>query len=100
MGKKLAAHGNGIALLHARTETEWFRPCWECAAAILFMAQRIAFCLPDGIEQPANSGAPPVLAAFGAEARQRLERCGIPGALVTGWSLREMSPIAQLPIGT
>lgn len=26
---RLADHGNGIALLHARLEADWFRPCWE-----------------------------------------------------------------------
>ena len=84
----MAHHNNGIALLHARTETEWFRPCWQHASAILFMDRRIAFCRPDGSEQPANSGAPPVLVAFGHEAADRLRNSGIAGALVTGWQLR------------
>ena len=86
--RKLALYpAGGIALLHARTETEWFKPCWEYAAAILFMDRRISFCRPDGSEQPANSGAPPVLVAFGSLARQRLERSGIIGAFVTDWNL-------------
>ena len=82
---KLAAHGNGIALLHARTEAAWFEPIWRRAACILFMADRIFFHRPDGIRHPHNSGAPPVLIAFGDEAAQRLYRCGIAGALVTRW---------------
>jgi DNA N-6-adenine-methyltransferase Dam len=82
---KLAQHGNGITLLHARTEASWFEPIWQRAAAILFMADRIKFCRPDGTDQPANSGAPPILAAFGAEAVLRLHRCGIGGALATRW---------------
>jgi len=82
---KLAQHGNGITLLHARTEATWFEPIWQHAAAILFMFDRIKFCRPDGTEQPANSGAPPILAAFGDEAVLRLHRCGIAGALVTRW---------------
>lgn len=82
---KLAQHNNGIALLHARSEAAWFEPIWQQAAAILFMADRIKFCRPDGSEQPANSGAPPVLAAFGDEAVLRLHRSGIGGALVTHW---------------
>jgi DNA N-6-adenine-methyltransferase (Dam) len=84
--QKLAAHGNGIALLHARTEAAWFEPCWNSASSILFMADRIHFHRPDGMRQPANSGAPPVLVAFGAEARRRLERWDIAGFLVTAWS--------------
>ncbi len=35
----LADHGPGTALLHARTETEWFRTRWQRATAILFMAR-------------------------------------------------------------
>ena len=79
---KLAEHGNGICLLHARTEAGWFEPIWERAAAILFMADRIHFHRPDGSRQPANSGAPPILAAFGDEALRRLQCCGIAGRLV------------------
>jgi len=61
---KLAAHGNGIALVHARTETDWFEPVWG-SSAILFFAKRITFCKEDGTEHSANSGAPAVLAAWG-----------------------------------
>ena len=87
---RLAHHGGGgIALLHARTETEWFRPCWQHATCLLFMDRRIAFCRPDGREQPANSGAPPVLVAFGHEAADRLRHSGITGAFVTEWNLVE-----------
>ena len=82
---RLAAHGNGITLLHARTEATWVEPIWQHAAVILFLADRIHFHRPDGSRQPANSGAPPILAAFGDEAAQRLYRCGIAGALVTRW---------------
>jgi hypothetical protein len=66
-------------------ETAWFAPIWEHAAAILFMADRIKFCRPDGSEQPANSGAPPVLCAFGSTAVKRVQQSGIAGALVTKW---------------
>lgn len=83
--RKLAEHGDGIALLHARTEAAWFEPVWESASGILFMANRIKFCRPDGSEQPANSGAPPVLVAFGKNNLARLRDCEIPGALVTDW---------------
>jgi hypothetical protein len=86
--QRLADHGNGISLLHARTEAGWFEPIWRSAAAILFMADRIKFCRPDGSEQPANSGAPPVLVAFGAKAVARIERSKIAGALVTAWDIK------------
>ncbi len=63
--RRLADHGNGIALVHARTEAAWFEPIWEAATGILFLADRLKFYGMDGCEQSANSGAPAVLAAFG-----------------------------------
>ena len=36
--QKLAAHGHGTALPHARTEAEWFEPVWQAASGILFLA--------------------------------------------------------------
>lgn len=86
--ERLAKHRNGIALLHARTETDWFRPCWEHASGILFMDRRISFYSPQGIEHPANSGAPPVLVAFGPLARTRLTKSSITGALLTNWVMQ------------
>jgi hypothetical protein len=80
--QKLADHGDGIALVHARTEAEWFQPVWHHASLILFLGKRLKFCRPDGSEQPANSGAPAVLAAFGKVAAERLAASGIAGAYV------------------
>jgi hypothetical protein len=82
----LARHGEGIALVHARTEAAWFQPIWFYATAIVFLDRRIKFCRHDGTEQPANSGAPPVLAAFGNEAALRVRR--IPGAAVVRQGIR------------
>lgn len=81
--RKISDHGNGIALLHARTEAAWFEPLWETASAILFLGDRIKFCLPDGTEQRANSGAPVVLAAWGEDNKQALIKAGFDGWLVT-----------------
>jgi hypothetical protein len=77
---RLAEHGRGTALLHARTETEWFRICWESATAMLFMTKRLTFVKPDGTPsttrsgEKANSGAPPVLVAFGDYDAMRLRQ--------------------------
>jgi DNA N-6-adenine-methyltransferase Dam len=92
---RLAEHGRGTALLHARTETEWFRVCWERATAILFMVRRLTFVKPDGTPcttrsgERANSGAPPVLVAFGDYDAMRLRQFAAEhgGALVEGWRL-------------
>lgn len=92
--RRLCDHGRGIALVHVRTETAWFAPIWEHAAALRFLAGRYIFHNPDGslcaIEdpaakhygKPANSGAPLVLAAFGAADADVLCLCGIDGHFV------------------
>lgn len=64
--RKLVAHGNGIALTFARTETEWFfETIWRAADAVLFLEGRIHFHRADGVQAKANAGAPSVLAAYG-----------------------------------
>lgn len=66
--RKLAEHGNGIALIFARTETEDFhRHVWGKASALLFLAGRIHFHDADGVRARANAGAPSVLVAYGLE---------------------------------
>lgn len=87
--QKLSEHGSGIALVHARTEAAWFRPIWETNDYLLFLDRRIKFCRVDGSEQPANSGAPVVLAAFGEEAAKRLVISDLSGALVRNVQMRE-----------
>lgn len=76
---KLATHGNGIALVFARTETAMFHEhVWPRAHAVLFLRWRIAFC--DRRGKPANSaGAPSVLIAYGRENAAVLAHCGIDG---------------------
>lgn len=79
--ERLVAHGNGIALVHARTEAEWFVRVWQ-ADALLFLADRIHFHDKDGKRQKANSGAPLVLAAFGITNVDALTKSGLGGFLV------------------
>jgi hypothetical protein len=84
--KRLAQHGRGTALIHARTEAAWFEPVWQSASAILFLADRIHFHRPDGARASANSGAPAVLVAFGGADKIILRGSGIRGAFVTQWA--------------
>lgn len=77
---KLAEHGNGIALVFARTETEWFRrTIWERGDGILFLHGRVKFLKPDGTTARSNGGAPSCLIAYGEKNLQRLEAVPIPG---------------------
>lgn len=86
--QRLAEHGRGTALVHARTETEWFEPIWRAANALLFLAGRVIFHKPDGSMQTtadgkvANSGAPVLLCAFGRDDADVLALCGIAGVFV------------------
>ena len=79
---RMADHGNGIALIFARTETKAFQEyCWNRADAMLFMAGRIKFRLPGGgVAGPA--GAPSVLIAYGKQNAQALRKSGIAGYVV------------------
>lgn len=80
--KRCAEHGNGVALIFARTETRAFQEwCWRRADAMLFMAGRIKFRLPGGgVAGPA--GAPSVLVAYGQRNVDALKASRIAGYFV------------------
>ena len=80
--KRMGEHGNGIALVFARTETKAFQEhCWRKASAMLFMAGRIKFRLPGGATS-GPAGAPSVLIAYGENNATSLEKSGIAGYVV------------------
>lgn len=73
--EKLADHGDGIALIPARTETrEFYRLVWERADAICFVKGRPHFHHADGTRAAFNSGAPIALIAYGSENVAALKR--------------------------
>lgn len=81
--RRLAEHGDGIALIFARTETEVFhRHVWEQCDALFFLEGRLYFHHADGTRAKANAGAPSVFCAYGAENADILASCGMPGAFV------------------
>jgi len=72
--RKMAQHGNGIALIPARTETAMFyESIWPKADAICFVKGRPHFYHPDGTRAPFNSGAPIALVAYGMMNAQSLK---------------------------
>jgi hypothetical protein len=76
--RKLASHGNGIALIPARTETAMFyESVWGKADAVCFLRGRPHFHRLDGSRAPFNSGAPICLVAYGKENAQVLKSCGL-----------------------
>lgn len=71
---RLAAHGNGIALVFARTDTRWWHEhIFGRASALLFLRGRVQFCRPDGREEQA-APAPSVLISYGGECAAALRR--------------------------
>lgn len=80
--KRMAEHGDGVALIFARTETKAFQKyCWQRADAMLFMAGRIKFRLPGGGVAGA-AGAPSVLVAYGQANAKAIQMSKIPGYVV------------------
>lgn len=79
---KLANHGNGIALIFARTETIGFHEqIWNRADAIFFFQGRLKFCYVSGLEAQ-HANAPSCLVAYGENNVQALKHCGFRGKLV------------------
>ena len=77
--EKLKFHGNGIALIFARTETKcFFQHIWNDADAILFFKGRIKFYHVSGV-QGGTPGAPSVFIAYGKENAVALKDSGIEG---------------------
>lgn len=77
--EKLKHHGNGIALLFARTETKcFFAHVWNDADAVLFVKGRIKFYNLDGL-QTGTPGAPSIFVAYGKENAEMLKNSGIEG---------------------
>ena len=88
---RLAKHGNGIALVFARTDTAWFQGIAQRVDAINFLTPRLTFHRPDGTPGAGNSGGPSCLLAFGPENVVAIER--LPGIIV----LQPRSTVAAQP---
>lgn len=76
--EKLAAHGAGVALVYARTDTYWFHDAARAARAVCFIKGRVRFV--DRLERELASGRPgsgSVLFGFGDIAAGAVRRCGL-----------------------
>lgn len=62
---KLAAHGDGIALVFARPDTKWFQAALEKATVVCFIAGRIKFIDGRTGQVAGSPGAGSALFAFG-----------------------------------
>jgi hypothetical protein len=81
---KMALHGNGIALVFARTDTGIFQESiFRFADGLFFLKGRVKFLKPDGKPGNSTSGAPSVLVAYGKYNDAVLATCGLKGRYVS-----------------
>lgn len=63
---KIIEHGNGTALVFARTDTQWAQRAMKAATSIFFIKGRLKFLRGDGSKHPSgNAGAPSMILTFG-----------------------------------
>jgi len=80
---KLSEHGNGIALIFARTETKgFFSSVWKKADAVFFFEGRLTFHHVTGERAAANGGAPSCLVIYGKNNIESVEKSGLKGKLI------------------
>lgn len=98
---RLADHGNGIALVFARTETSWFQEfVWGRATSVMFLKGRVTFLDANRVKAPANAGAPSCLVAYGENNYQAIEDSGLPGCHVhLRYGLPNLAPFVAVEEG-
>jgi hypothetical protein len=91
--RKMVAHGNGIALIPARTETAMFyESVWAAADSICFAKGRPHFHYQDGKRASFNSGAPIALVAYGKDNTESLRRAAL-GVVLEVASASDAKPL-------
>lgn len=80
--KELATHGDGIALLFARTDVVWFQEHGVRADVICFVSSRVRFFRGDKVTRGGTPGSGSMLLAFGCESAASVRRSGL-GACMT-----------------
>jgi integrase len=78
--ERLARHGDGIALVFARSDTKWFQSVSKTAAAMLFLSGRVRFHDTRGGKFQRTGGgscatSPSVLIGYGDRAKETLLKC-------------------------
>lgn len=75
--RRLAAHGDGVALIFARTETSWWQEVVPSADAVCFIAGRLSFIPGDDRPERDAAAAPSALIAFGDVCAEAVAGCGL-----------------------
>ncbi len=80
--RKMAEHGNGIALIFIRMAIVlWHEVIFPTATAMLVMRGRVKFIRPDGSQGDA-AGCGSVLVAWGEDNAETLQGCNIAGKFI------------------
>lgn len=74
---RLADHGDGTALVFARTGTRWFHEQAIRATALCFIAGNLAFVRGDGHEGTSTAPAPSLLIAYGLPCAVAVSESGL-----------------------
>jgi hypothetical protein len=88
---RLALHGDGMALVFARTDTRWYQAIVQEATAICFIAGRLSFVGPNG-SPVGSAGAPSVLLAFGLPCALAISESRLGQTLVLPRAMRRDKP--------
>jgi len=75
--RRLAEHGDGIALVFARSDTAWFQELVPNAAAVCFLAGRLRFIPGDDRPDSSTAGAPSLLIAYGLPSALAVAQSGL-----------------------
>lgn len=75
--KKLYEHGDGMALVFARTDVKWFQDYGADADAICFINGRVKFYQGNMTTQPGTPGTGSMILAYGPKAAAALSQAGL-----------------------
>jgi hypothetical protein len=79
---RMVAHGNGMALTNANTQTKWFFDfVWNGAEAVLFLRGKLNFYRPDG-RRGQQGHSPSVIAAYSERDAAILYDSGLDGKFI------------------
>lgn len=93
---KLAEHGDGVALVFARTDALWWQEAVRRASAVCFIGGRIPFIPGKGnpAKETGAAGASSCLLAFGAAGAAAVKRCDLGVVLALEASERRQLALA------
>lgn len=75
--RKLAMHGNGVALVFSRTDTAWFNEAVDKCNGVVFMTKRVKFINAKTGERSGTPGAGSCLIAYGGECWEAVRSSGL-----------------------